>query len=231
MAIVIAAEEMSGRTLSVYRQLRLLSPGNGGNEVSCPFDSKRNGMILSEGAAAVILELAGEAKARGAVAQAQILGTGAAHDAAKAMGQNGTGLESAMRLALSDAHVSFDEVGYLAAAANSSRVLDAAEASAIRRVADGKLAQQLRVSSIRSMIGESFSAGALFNVAACVAAMHEGFIPPTVNYQHPDPHCELPLTSELLRQETRIAMANAASFGGNSASVVLGRCARNGVCQ
>lgn len=220
-AVILGAEELSSRTLGTYRLLRRLSPTRGGEELSCPFDAKRNGMILSEGAVAMIVEAEQEAEARGVTPKAAILGVGAAHDACGTAGRDGGGLEGAMREALAAAHIPFTSVDYIAATGNSSRVLDEVESAAIRRVAGASLRPHVRVSSIKSMLGESFSAGALLGVAACIAAIRNGFLPPTVNYVNPDPLCEL---SHVLQPEDaapEIAIANSACFGGNSAAVVL----------
>ena len=212
-AIIIAAEELSSRTLGTYQVMRWLSADN----TSRPFDARRNGMVLAEGAAALVLELAGDAEKRGITPRARILSAAASQGTT---GRDGAGLTRAMAEALRYAGVSFRDVQYVAAAANSSRVLDRVESDAIREVAGPDL-PNVRVSSIKAMIGESFSTSGLLNVAACVAGMNGGFIPPTVNYSDPDRGCDLPFAIESDGRAPRMSIANAASFGGNSASVIL----------
>lgn len=216
-AIVVAGEELSPRTLATYRALNLLSPGDGGEEICCPFDRRRNGMILAEGAVAFVLEIAQSARARGAKVYAGVAGAGAAHDGARG---HGFGLEAAMEKALRAARISASQLNYVAAAANSTHRLDEAESAAIRRMA-GSCLGSVRVSSIKAMIGESFSVAGLFSVAACLSAMRHGFLPPSVNCASPDRFCDVPHVAHSGATGPRVALANAACLPGNCASVAL----------
>jgi 3-oxoacyl-[acyl-carrier-protein] synthase II len=224
IAIVIGADELTRLHYEALYGFNLLSPRRkGAREISRPFDAERDGMILGEGAAAVILESLPHARQRDARIYAELAGVAIAHDAYRPadVAPKGRGLANAMRLALAEAEVNPQSVEYIAAAANSTRLFDNAEVAAIKSEF-GSHADKLAISSIKSMIGETFAAGGIFNVIACIVAISHGFLPPTINYEHVDAECDLDCVPNIARQQrVEVAMANAYSFGGACGSIVL----------
>lgn len=224
IALVIGADELTRLHYEALYYLKLLSPRRAaGEEISRPFDAGRDGMILGEGAGALVLETLPNALKRDARIYAELAGVAVTHDAYRAadIAPDGRGLENAMRLALTDAGANPESVDYVAAAANSTKLFDKAEAKAIKTVF-GNHVDKTPVSSIKSMIGETFAAGGIFNVVACVIAIRDSFLPPTINYRNADPECGLDCVPNNARQKrVKLALANGYSFGGSSGSVAL----------
>jgi 3-oxoacyl-[acyl-carrier-protein] synthase II len=222
VAIVVGADELTRLHFEALYRLKLLSPQTSGNEeISRPFDADRDGMVLGEGAGVLVLETLHHASERGAKVYAEVAGVAITHDAYRPADvcPQGTGLENAMRLALAEAGVEF--VDYIAAAANSTRTLDKAEAIAINKVF-GQSIDQIAVSSLKSLIGETFAASGIFNAIACLFAMQEGFIPPTLNHRQANPEGRsLRISTNARQMHVDTAMANGHSFGGSSGSIVL----------
>jgi 3-oxoacyl-[acyl-carrier-protein] synthase II len=197
------------------------SPGT----ASRPFDATRDGFVMGEGAGIVVLEELEHAMARGASIYAEVVGYGATGDAhhLTAPAPEGEGAQRAMKRALRDAGVSPTEVQYINAHGTSTPANDMNETKAIKAVF-GDHAKALSVSSTKSMTGHMLGAagGVEFIIAALAA--REGIIPPTINYSHPDPDCDLDYTPNAPRQRTvDVALSNSFGFGGHNVSLAVRR--------
>ncbi len=192
-----------------------------GANVSRPFDTRRDGFIMGEGAAVVVLETLAAAKARGATVLAEVAGLGVAHDG-HAFGVHhpeGRGLASAIRQALQAANVSPEAVDYVAAASNSTPSLDRAEVAALR-TALGDAASTVPLSSIKGLLGEAESASDMFNLLACVGAVRGGGLPVQAGTEQPEFELNLVRTSQGHRP-VRAALAHSYSFGGNAGAALV----------
>ncbi len=192
---------------------------------SRPFDATRAGFVMGEGACVFVLEELEAAEARGAEVYAEVLGYGASNDAHH-MAQpepEATGVADMMRAALERADVAPERVGYINAHGTSTPLGDLAETKAIKDVF-GKHAYELAVSSTKSMMGHTFGAAGAIEAMMCVLALHEGVIPPTINYRQPDPNCDLDYVPNEARQvKLDVALSNAMGLGGHNGCVLLGR--------
>jgi 3-oxoacyl-(acyl-carrier-protein) synthase len=203
--------------------LGMLSASN----VSRPYDVNRDGFVMGEGAAVVVLETLASAKARGAVVLAEIAGLGLAHDA-HGFARNhpdGRGLAMAMRKALARADVDAAQIDYIGAAANSTPSLDRAEMVAIDAVF-GESTPHVPVSSIKGLTGEAMAASDLFNLIACIGAIRDAVVPPNAGSDELEPECTLNLVRpDHQQREIRTALANSYSyFGGNAGAALLRAC-------
>lgn len=192
---------------------------------SRPFDATRAGFVIGEGACVLVLEEYERAKARGAKMYAEVLGYGASNDAHH-MAQpdpESVGVIEMMRRALERAGVRPEQVDYINAHGTSTPLGDAAETKAIKEVF-GDHAYRLAVSSTKSVMGHCFGAAGAVEAMMCVLALHEGVIPPTINYEHPDPECDLDyVPNEARKADVRVALSNAMGLGGHNGCVLLGR--------
>jgi 3-oxoacyl-[acyl-carrier-protein] synthase II len=192
---------------------------------SRPFDATRAGFVMGEGACVLVLEELEAARRRGAMIYAEVLGYGASNDAHH-MAQpepEATGVAEMMRAALRRAGVDPERVGYINAHGTSTPLGDAAETKAIKDVF-GDHAYRLAVSSTKSMMGHTFGAAGAIEAMMCVLALHEGVLPPTINYANPDPACDLDyVPNEARRVEVDVALSNAMGLGGHNGCVLLGR--------
>ena len=192
---------------------------------SRPFDATRAGFVMGEGACVLVLEELEAARARGATVYAEVLGYGASNDAHH-MAQpepEATGVAEMMRAALRRANVEPERVGYINAHGTSTPLGDLAETRAIKDVF-GKHAYELTVSSTKSQMGHTFGAAGAIEAMMCVLALHEGVIPPTINYRHPDPDCDLDYVPNTARElQVDVALSNAMGLGGHNGCVLLGR--------
>ena len=192
---------------------------------SRPFDATRAGFVMGEGACVFVLEELEAAQARGAEVYAEVLGYGASNDAHH-MAQpepEATGVADMMRAALDRADVAPERVGYINAHGTSTPLGDLAETKAIKDVF-GKHAYELAVSSTKSMMGHTFGAAGAIEAMMCVLALHEGVIPPTINYRQPDPNCDLDyVPNEAREAKLDVALSNAMGLGGHNGCVLLGR--------
>lgn len=192
---------------------------------SRPFDALRSGFVMGEGACVLVLEELEAAKSRGATVYAEILGYGASNDAyhLAAPEPEATGVAEMMRQALHRAGVAPERVGYINAHGTSTPLGDAAETKAIKDVF-GDHAYDLAVSSTKSVMGHCFGAAGAIEAMMCVLAIHEGVLPPTINYEHPDPDCDLDyVPNKARRVEVDVALSNAMGLGGHNACVLVGR--------
>lgn len=190
---------------------------------SRPFDATRDGFVIGEGAGALYLEELEHAKARGARIYAEILGLGMSGDAyhLTAPDPEGNGARLAMQSLLRDANIALEDVDYLNMHGTSTPLGDIAETQAIKEVF-GDLAYKMNVSSTKSMTGHLLgAAGAVEAIAAIKAIMHNR-VPPTINFEHPDPKCDLNYTfNKPQDREVNIAISNAFGFGGHNTSVAF----------
>jgi 3-oxoacyl-[acyl-carrier-protein] synthase II len=192
---------------------------------SRPFDATRAGFVMGEGAGVLVLEELELARARGATLYAEVLGHGASNDAHH-MAQpepEATGVAEMMRAALRRAGVAPERVGYINAHGTSTPLGDLAETKAIKDVF-GAHAYELAVSSTKSMMGHTLGAAGAIEAMMCVLAIHEGVIPPTINYRNPDPECDLDYVPNEAREASiDVALSNAMGLGGHNGCVLLGR--------
>jgi 3-oxoacyl-[acyl-carrier-protein] synthase II len=192
---------------------------------SRPFDATRAGFVMSEGSGALLLEDWDTAQQRGARIYAEVLGYGASNDAHN-MAQpepDATGVAAMMATALESAGVERKRVGYINAHGTSTPLGDAAETKAIKDVF-GAHAYDLAVSSTKSMTGHTFGAAGAIEAIMCVLALHDGKLPPTINYRNPDPACDLDYVPNEAREvQVDVALSNAMGLGGHNGCVLLGR--------
>ena len=192
---------------------------------SRPFDADRDGFVFGEGAAVMVVESAEHAARRGATILAEIAGGGLTADAfhISAPEPSGSGAARAMTRALRDAGMQPGEIDYVAAHGTSTQLNDATETKAIR-AAFGDHADRLAVSSNKSMIGHTLGAAGAMSAVAAVLAIRNGVIPPTINYETPDPDCDLDYVPNVARQATvNAAMVNGFGFGGQNAVAIFRR--------
>jgi 3-oxoacyl-[acyl-carrier-protein] synthase II len=190
-----------------------------------PFDKNRKGMVPGEGAAVLVLEEAEAAQARGVRIVAEILGYGISCDAhhMTAAHPQGEGAVRAMARALKESGLSSKQVDYISAHGTGTPTNDRAESIAVRSLF-GDRAGTVPISSIKSMLGHTMGAASAIEAAACALALDTGMLPPTINYEEPDPECDLDYVPNVAREtHPRVALNNAYAFGGNNASLCLAR--------
>ena len=192
---------------------------------SRPFDATRAGFVMGEGACVLVLEELEAARARGATVYAEVLAYGTSNDAHHMAqpGPEAIGVAEMMRAAIDRAGLKPEDVDYINAHGTSTPLGDAAETKAIKDVF-GDHAYELAVSSTKSMMGHCFGAAGAIEALMCVLALHEGKLPPTINYDQPDPVCDLDyVPNEAREADVRVALSNAMGLGGHNACVLLGR--------
>jgi 3-oxoacyl-[acyl-carrier-protein] synthase II len=212
--------------LAGFAAMRALSTRNEAPEAaSRPFDRDRDGFVIGEGAAVLVLEELEHARARGARIRGSVLGYATTCDAAHVASptEDAEGAQRCMRLALADAGLSPADVDYLNAHATSTPAGDPAEARAIRAVF-GPYVDRVAVSSTKSMTGHLLGAAGAVEALLCIRALESGLLPPTINLEQPDPECALDHVANKARQvRARVALSNSFGFGGSNATLVLGR--------
>ena len=212
--------------LAGFCSMRGLAAGNGDPKAALrPFDADRSGFVFSEGAGIVVLEELEAARARGARIYAEVLGHGASNDAHHMLQPDpeSEGVAAMMRAALERAGVEPERVGYINAHGTGTPLGDPAETKAIRDVF-GAHAYELAVSSTKSMTGHLFGAAGAVEAIFTALAIHHGVIPPTINYETPDPACDLDYVPNVARDaEIDVALSNAMGLGGHNGCVLLGR--------
>jgi 3-oxoacyl-[acyl-carrier-protein] synthase II len=192
---------------------------------SRPFDATRAGFVMGEGACVLVVEELEAARRRGATIYAEVLGYGASNDAHHIAQPEpeATGVAKMMRAALDRAGVEPERVGYINAHGTSTPLGDAAETKAIKDVF-GQHAYDLAVSSTKSVMGHCFGAAGAIEAMMCVLAISEGVLPPTINYEQPDPECDLDYVPNEAREAgVEVALSNAMGLGGHNACVLIGR--------
>ncbi len=194
-------------------------------KASRPFDAQRDGFVAAEGAGIFVLESLEHARRRDAPVLAELAGYGACSDAYHLVAPcaDGEGAVRAMQWALEDAGVSPSEVDYVNAHGTSTKLNDAAETLAIKRVF-GEMAYKVPVSATKSMVGHSFGAAGALEAVACVQSIRTGVIHPTINYEHVDPECDLDyVPNEARRADVRVVLKNSFGFGGQNACLLFKR--------
>jgi 3-oxoacyl-[acyl-carrier-protein] synthase II len=192
---------------------------------SRPFDADRDGFVVGEGAGIMILERMDRARARGARIYAELLGYGATDDAFHIAqpAEGGEGAVESMRAALRAGNLRPEDVDYINAHGTSTRLNDAIETQAIKTVF-GQHAYNLAVSSTKSMIGHLLGAAGAVEAIACAMAIHEQVLPPTINYETPDPDCDLDYVPNVARPaEVNVCLSNSFGLGGHNGTVALRR--------
>jgi 3-oxoacyl-[acyl-carrier-protein] synthase II len=192
-------------------------------KASRPFDLHRDGFVLGEGAGIVVLEELGHAKRRGATIYAELTGYGCTADAFRVTDSHpeGRGAIACMRAALADARLAPEEIGYVNAHGTGTQVNDRVETLAIKQVF-GPAAYSVPVSSSKSMLGHLIAAAGAVEVVICVEAIRRGVLPPTINYEFPDPACDLDYVPNCARERrVRHALSNSFGFGGQNAALVV----------
>jgi beta-ketoacyl-acyl-carrier-protein synthase II len=192
---------------------------------SRPFDSERDGFVMGEGAGILVLEDYEHAKKRGATALAEIVGYGATGDAyhMTAPAPEGEGAARAMRAAVCDSGYSLESFGYMNAHGTSTPLNDKSETQAIKSVF-GEHAKKLAISSTKSMTGHLLGAAGGLETIICVLALMRQTLPPTINYEHPDPDCDLDYVPNTARPvELQSALSNSLGFGGHNVTLALSR--------
>jgi 3-oxoacyl-[acyl-carrier-protein] synthase II len=190
-----------------------------------PFDAKRDGFIMAEGSGVLILETEEHAKARGAKIYAEIIGHSATSDAyhITAPDPEGHALVSCFKKALADAGIKPEDVDYINAHGTSTPYNDSSETKAIK-IVFGEYAYKVKISSTKSMTGHLLGAAGAVEAIACIKAIQTGWIPPTINYENPDPECDLDYVPNHKVQKTvNIAISDNLGFGGHNACLVFRR--------
>jgi nodulation protein E len=204
-------------TMKAWQAMHVLSP-----EGCFPFAKKRNGTVLGEGAGILVLESLEHAKARGATILAELVGYGMTSDSKDMVNPDVQGPKEAMRLALEDADLAPERVDYLNAHGTATTINDFNETNAIKEVF-GPHAYKLAISSTKSMHGHPLGAGGGIEAVACVKAIGEGWVPPTIGLDAPGDGCDLDYVPNQGREKAvRYAMSNSFAFGGLNAVLVFG---------
>lgn len=198
--------------LKAWEALRILAP-----TASRPFSANREGLVLGEGAGALVLESFEHAEARGAPILAELAGSGLSGDAADIVAPSHDGPVSAMRACLLDAGLNAEDVDYINAHGTATKVNDKLETEVIRDVL-GAHADQVSVSSTKSMHAHCLGASGAIEAIACIKAIQNNIAPPTIGYDEPDPDCNLDVTANVAKErEINVALSNAFAFGGTNA--------------
>ena len=204
--------------------MKALSTRNDDPKGACsPFDKDRDGFVMGEGSGILVLEELEHAKARGAHIIAEVVGYGSTNDAyhMTAPAPEGEGGARCMAAAVENAGIKPEDVDYINAHGTSTRLNDAGETAAIKAVF-GDHARHLAVSSTKSMTGHMLGAAGAVEAMFCAMALHDGYLPATINYQVPDPACDLDiLPNEGREADIRCAISNSLGFGGHNACLVF----------
>ncbi len=194
-------------------------------KASRPFDNDRDGFVLGEGGAMLVLEELEHARRRGATIYGEVVGYGSTADAFRITDTHpeGRGAASCLNMALADAQLNPSDVNYINAHGTSTDVNDKVETLAIKKVF-GELAYKVPISSTKSMMGHLIAAGGAAEAIICLLAIRDGVLPPTINYDSPDPNCDLDyIPNEARRARCDVAASNSFGFGGQNITLVLKR--------
>ena len=219
-------EELCEQTYKGFYKIGHLAGSRAGKaEIGCPFDKRRNGIIFGEGAAIFAVEELEHAKSRGAKIYAELLGYGTSFDpeSRNIYSPKAKGATRAIEACLKDAWLNTEDVEYISAAANSTLDCDVMETVAAKRALDAA-AKKIPASSIKSAIGETYSASGAMNLAASLGVLDEGVIPPTINYEKPDRRCELDcVPNEARKIKVKNIVINSFSPTGSNSVLAVGR--------
>ena len=208
-----------------FTSMKALTTATDPNRASIPFDAERGGFVIGEGAGLLVLEELEHAKARGARIYAEVVGYGANCDAhhITAPAPGGVGGAACMQLALADAGLAPEAIGYINAHGTSTPLNDSCETAAIK-AAFGAHAAKLRISSTKSMTGHLLGAAGGVEGVFTALALHEGFLPATINLQQPDPACDLDyIPNQGVAEQVEYALSDSLGFGGHNAAVIFKR--------
>ncbi|MGE5578796.1 MAG: beta-ketoacyl-ACP synthase II [Bacillota bacterium] len=212
--------------LAGFSAMKALSTQNQLGSRACrPFDRRRDGFIMGEGAGVLVLEEYGHAVKRGAKIYAEIVGYGMSSDAyhITAPSPEGEGAARAMRAALASAGLKPEDVDYVSAHGTSTPANDLNETKAVKSVL-GEHAKDVMVSSVKSMIGHLLGAAGAVETIATALALQTGIVPPTINYEEPDPECDLDyVPNEARKADIKVALKNSFGFGGQNACLCLAK--------
>lgn len=201
----------------------LSTRNNEPHRASRPFDLERDGFVMGEGAAMLVLESLESAQARGARILCEFMGYGTSDDAyhISAPAENGAGAALSMQLALQDAGLDPQDIGYINAHGTSTRLNDKSETAAVKTVF-GKGAYKVPISSTKSMTGHLLGASGSLEAVVCAKVLNEGILPATINYENPDPECDLDYVPNVVRRlSPNHVMSNSFGFGGHNATLIL----------
>jgi 3-oxoacyl-[acyl-carrier-protein] synthase II len=208
-----------------FDAMRALSRRNDDpKRASRPFDAERDGLVMGEAGAVLVLEELEHAKARGATIQGELMGYGVSSDAAHMTEPDPTGENPAraMKMALADAGVDPSEVGYVNAHATSTPLGDASETKVIKHALGDENAMKIGVSSTKGATGHCFGAAGAVEAVFTLLAVERGVLPPTINYEEPDPECDLDyIPNESREAEITVGVSNSFGFGGHNACIVV----------
>ena len=206
-----------------FTQSGALSRNNEPQKASRPFDMERDGFVVGEGGAVLVLESLDYARYRDANIIAEVIGYGATSDAFHITQPMESGEAAAKAIELALAGVERNEVDYINAHGTSTPLNDASETKAIKK-AFGDMAYKIPISSAKSMLGHMMGAAGAIEAIVCCKVINEGVIPPTVNLEHPDPECDLDYVPNVARDgDVRIAISNSFGFGGHNSVIAIGR--------
>jgi len=225
--VMLAGGSESPITFGIMRfweSVRVMASGNGDPSRACrPFSADREGLVLGEGAAVLVLEELEHARHRGAKIHAELAGYGLSSDAGHITQPTLDGPVRAIRMALADAHLNPEQIDYINAHGTGTRLNDSTETQVIKK-AFGDHARRVAISSTKSMHGHAMGATGALELAATVLAMQKGVIPPTANYTSPDPECDLDYVPNQAREAPiRAAISNSFAFGGLNAVLLVRR--------
>ncbi len=209
---------ITGIGVAGFTNLTALSTNSEPSKASRPFDKNRDGFVMGEGSGVLVLEELEHALKRGAKIYGEVVGYGANCDAYHITSPcpDGSGAAKAMKLAMAEAGITPEEVGYVNAHGTSTHANDSGETMAIK-IALGNCAKTTAVSSTKSMTGHLLGAAGAIEAIACVKALEEGFIPPTINYETPDEECDLDYVPNTGRKaDIKYALSNSLGFGGHN---------------
>jgi 3-oxoacyl-[acyl-carrier-protein] synthase II len=210
-----------------FSVMRALSQRNDDPEhASRPFDSDRDGFVMGEAGAVLVLEELEHATQRDARIYAELVGYGVSSDAQHLTEPDPTGRSPAraMRMAFADASISPEQIDYINAHGTSTPLGDASETRVIKRALGEHIARKVPISSNKGATGHCLGAAGAVEAIFCTLAIHEGVLPPTINYETPDPECDLDYVPNEARQaDVDVAVSNSSGFGGHNASIVLRR--------
>ncbi len=211
-----ASDPFSRISFTGFNQFKAVAP-----ERCQPFDKNRKGMMVAEGAGIMVLESLESALLRGAQIYAEVLGYGLSCDAYHMTSSSIEGIINCMRRAMKEAKIIPDNVDYISAHGTGTMTNDKNECAAIKEVF-GSRYREIPISSIKSMLGHTMGAASALEAIACALAVKNDIIPPTINYETPDPECNIDCVPNIARRHTvNIALNNSLAFGGNNACLVI----------
>ena len=206
-----------------FTNIKALCQSTDKTRASMPFDKERSGFVMGEGAGLIMLEELEHAKKRGAKIYAEIVGFGSTSDAYHITSPDpeATGAIRAMKNAIKDAKIKPEDIDYINAHGTSTHLNDAGETSAIK-TALGDASKKVMVSSTKGHTGHLLGAAGGVEAIACIKAIEEGIVPPTINYKEPDPECDLDIVPNKARNvNIKVAMSNSLGFGGHNSCIIF----------